>query len=161
MPRRPAKAHLSQLPAVIAPELATLVDQAPEGEGWLHEIKLDGYRTAARIEGGKVRLLTRTGLDWTARLRPIATALASLPIKGAYRPRKGSLFSVALIASLRSQCSSPYPGFLAHALTTPTQAANDFAAIRSASSRAASVSRSPISFSSALGMCGTRVTNRS
>jgi bifunctional non-homologous end joining protein LigD len=60
------------------------VDNAPEGEGWLHEIKLDGYRTAARIEGGKVRLLTRTGLDWTARFRPIAMALASLPVKTAY-----------------------------------------------------------------------------
>jgi bifunctional non-homologous end joining protein LigD len=60
------------------------VDNAPEGDAWLHEIKLDGYRTAARIEGGKVRLLTRTGLDWTARFRPIAAALASLPVKTAY-----------------------------------------------------------------------------
>jgi bifunctional non-homologous end joining protein LigD len=60
------------------------VDKVPEGDAWLHEIKLDGYRTAARIEGGKVRLLTRTGLDWTARFRPIAAALASLPVKTAY-----------------------------------------------------------------------------
>ena len=35
------------------PELATLVNQPPEGGAWLHEIKLDGYRTAARIDGGK------------------------------------------------------------------------------------------------------------
>jgi bifunctional non-homologous end joining protein LigD len=62
----------------------TLVDNAPEGDAWRHEIKLDGYRTAARIEGGKVCRLTRTGLDWTARFQPIATALASLPVKTAY-----------------------------------------------------------------------------
>jgi len=79
----PASAH-ALLPDFVPPELATLVDKAPEGEGWLHEIKLDGYRTAARIESGKVRLLTRTGLDWTARFRPNATALASLPVKTAY-----------------------------------------------------------------------------
>jgi bifunctional non-homologous end joining protein LigD len=84
VPRRPAKAHLSELPDFSRPELATLLDQPPEGSAWVHEIKLDGYRTAARIEGGKVWLLTRTGLDWTARFRPIATALASLPVKTAY-----------------------------------------------------------------------------
>ena len=50
---------------------------APEGDSWLHEIKLDGYRTAPRIEGGKVRLLTCTGLDWTAWFRPFATARSS------------------------------------------------------------------------------------
>ena len=79
-------AHLatSELPKFSPPELATLVDQPLEGDGWLHDIKLDGYRTAARIEDGKVRLLTRTGLDWTARFRPIATALASLRVKTAY-----------------------------------------------------------------------------
>src|SRR5215831_18753702 len=69
----PASAH-ALLPDFIPPELATLVDQPPGGGAWLHEIKFDGYRTAARVEGGRVRLLTRTGLDWTARFRPIATA---------------------------------------------------------------------------------------
>jgi bifunctional non-homologous end joining protein LigD len=81
--REPESAR-ALLPDFIRPELATLVDQPPEGSPWVHEIKVDGYRTAARIEGGKVRLLTRTGLDWTARFRPIATALASLPVKTAY-----------------------------------------------------------------------------
>ena len=61
MPRRLNHPATSQLPEFIPPELATLVDQPPEGIGWLHEIKLDGYRTAARVEGGQVRLLTRTG----------------------------------------------------------------------------------------------------
>ena len=72
------------LPEFISPELATLTDKAPAGDDWVHEIKLDGYRTAARLEAGKVRMLTRSGLDWTARFRPIATALALPKIRAAY-----------------------------------------------------------------------------
>jgi len=66
------------------PQLATLTDTAPAGGDWIHEIKLDGYRTAARIEAGKVRMLTRSGLDWTARFRPIAEALVVPKIRAAY-----------------------------------------------------------------------------
>jgi bifunctional non-homologous end joining protein LigD len=72
------------LPEFIPPELATLTDKAPVGDGWLQEIKLDGYRTAARLEAGKVRMLTRSGLDWTARFRPIAATLAVPKIRAAY-----------------------------------------------------------------------------
>ena len=39
---------------------------------WLHEIKLDGYRTAARIEGGKVRPVDPHRLDRAARFPPIS-----------------------------------------------------------------------------------------
>ncbi|MPZ32987.1 MAG: hypothetical protein GEV13_18680 [Rhodospirillales bacterium] len=39
------------------------VAAAATGGGWLHEIKYDGYRMQARIDGGQVKLLTRTGLD--------------------------------------------------------------------------------------------------
>jgi hypothetical protein len=56
----------------------------PGGEEWLHEIKFDGYRTTARLEAGKVRMLARSGLDWTARFWPIATALGSVPVRTAY-----------------------------------------------------------------------------
>ena len=45
--------------------LTQLVDQAPDGPDWLHEIKFDGYRMHALLDRGAVRLLTRTGLDWT------------------------------------------------------------------------------------------------
>ncbi len=68
----------------IPPELATLTKDAPVGDNWIHEIKLDGYRTAARIESGQVRMLTRSGLDWTVRFRPIAAALALPKIRAAY-----------------------------------------------------------------------------
>jgi bifunctional non-homologous end joining protein LigD len=86
MPRsqKPRGRPGSALPDFIPPELATLVDAAPDGPEWLHEMKLDGYRMAARMAGGKVAMLTRHGLDWTARFRPIAAALAGLPAKAAY-----------------------------------------------------------------------------
>lgn len=53
------------LPTFVPPALATLATKAPAGTRYLHEIKFDGYRIQARVENGKVRLLTRTGLDWT------------------------------------------------------------------------------------------------
>ncbi len=80
----PEARHARGSARVLPPELATLTDKAPAGDDWIHEIKLDGYRTAARIEAGKVRMLTRSGLDWTARFRPIAAALAVPKIRAAY-----------------------------------------------------------------------------
>src|SRR5215831_225582 len=72
------------LPDFIPPELATLVDKAPEGDRWLHEIKLDGYRIACRLGSGRARMLTRKGLDWTARFQPIAKAVEGLRAANAY-----------------------------------------------------------------------------
>src|SRR3954471_19344443 len=71
-------------PGFIPPQLAMLVKQAPDGPAYLHEIKLDGYRMAARLDNGDVRLLTRTGLDWTTKYPAIAKALAELPATTAY-----------------------------------------------------------------------------
>jgi ATP-dependent DNA ligase len=59
-------AEATALPNWVKPQLTKLVDQPPEGTDWLHEIKFDGYRMHARLDRGAVRLLTRTGLDWTA-----------------------------------------------------------------------------------------------
>jgi bifunctional non-homologous end joining protein LigD len=56
----------------------------PASDEWLHKIKLDGYRTAPRLEAGKVRMLTCSGLDWMARFWPIAAALAGLKARAAY-----------------------------------------------------------------------------
>ena len=69
----------TKLPDFVPPTLATLVDRPPSGDQWLHEIKIDGYRIFARRRNGKVALLTRTGLDWTGRFKPIAEAVAKLP----------------------------------------------------------------------------------
>jgi bifunctional non-homologous end joining protein LigD len=51
------------LPQFVPPQLSQPVDKPPSGPQWLHEIKLDGYRMAARIDNGRVQLLTRTALD--------------------------------------------------------------------------------------------------
>ena len=59
--------------------LCTLVERAPEGAGWVHEVKLDGYRMVAVVSGGAARLMTRNGLDWTRRLPELAAALGRLP----------------------------------------------------------------------------------
>jgi bifunctional non-homologous end joining protein LigD len=80
---RLAGARKESLPGFIAPQLAQQAVVPPTGEAWVHEIKLDGYRIEARIQNGKVKLFTRTGLDWTHRLKPIAEALAECPAKAA------------------------------------------------------------------------------
>jgi ATP-dependent DNA ligase len=78
------RAETVALPGWIKPQLTRLVDQAPEGPDWLHEIKFDGYRMHARLDRGAVRLLTRTGLDWTHKYPAIAAAVTSLPARQAY-----------------------------------------------------------------------------
>jgi len=66
------------LPDFVPPSLATLHSAPPEGAGWIHEIKFDGYRIEARLDRGRVRLLTRKQLDWTHRFERIAKAVAAL-----------------------------------------------------------------------------------
>jgi bifunctional non-homologous end joining protein LigD len=70
----------SKLPATVSPELATLVDAAPAGDDWVHEIKLDGYRILARLDNREVTLLTRNGKDWTERMPTLRAALAELDV---------------------------------------------------------------------------------
>ena len=73
-------ARAAPLPRWIAPQLATLVSAAPEGDGWIHEIKYDGYRFLCRVDRGAARLLTRSGLDWTERFESIASAASQLTL---------------------------------------------------------------------------------
>ncbi len=69
--------------AFVEPELATLVDAMPAGPNWVHEVKFDGYRTLALVEGGNARMMTRTGLDWTAKFRTVAGDLGKLDARSA------------------------------------------------------------------------------
>jgi len=78
------RAEATALPGWIKPQLTKLVDRPPDGPEWFHEIKYDGYRMHARLDRGAVRLLTRTGLDWTNKYKAIASAVASLPVRQAY-----------------------------------------------------------------------------
>lgn len=67
------------MPEKLAPQLATLVDAPPAAaEDWLFEVKYDGYRLLARIDGKDIRLITRNGNDWTHKLQPLRDQLASL-----------------------------------------------------------------------------------
>ena len=66
------------------PQLTRLVAEAPTGKDGLHEIKYDGYRMQARIDGADIKLLTRTGLDWSHRYRRTIEALHGLKVKSAY-----------------------------------------------------------------------------
>src|ERR1700722_7928512 len=72
------------LPQFVPFQLSQPVEKPPSGPQWVHEIKLDGYRMAARIDNGHVRFLTRTGLDWTSKYPGAAAALANLNVKTAY-----------------------------------------------------------------------------
>lgn len=75
----PEGARKAALPATLAPQLATLVEQPPATAGdWLFETKFDGYRLLARVAGDAVRLSTRSGADWTAKLGPLHAALRDM-----------------------------------------------------------------------------------
>ncbi len=82
-PKAKPKKAATALPEQFSPQLATLVDRAPEGD-WLYEIKFDGYRMLARIRDGEVRLFTRNGHDWTERLPRQAKALQALKLKDSW-----------------------------------------------------------------------------
>lgn len=62
----------------IQPMLPTLVEVAPTGDNWIHEIKYDGYRTQVHIEGGTARALTRTGIDWSGTYKQVVEAAKGL-----------------------------------------------------------------------------------
>lgn len=78
--RKPAsKGRTVPLPTQLQPQLATLVDSPPSGD-WRYEVKFDGYRILARIDGDEVRLFTRNGHDWSARMPRQVAALRALGI---------------------------------------------------------------------------------
>jgi bifunctional non-homologous end joining protein LigD len=76
-------ARKAKLPELLKPELATLVESAPDGK-WSYEIKFDGYRVMARIDHGDVKLFTRNGHDWTHKLPGQAKAIAALGLESAW-----------------------------------------------------------------------------
>ncbi|WP_346795552.1 DNA ligase D [Halomonas sp. Bachu 37] len=76
-------ADKAALPRQPQPQLATLGRETPDTGEWIHEVKLDGYRVMARLEKGKVQLITRNGKDWTHRFPKLAERLAQLPVESA------------------------------------------------------------------------------
>jgi ATP-dependent DNA ligase len=84
VPTREVIAELATPPQWVEPELCKLVAKIPAGDGWAHEIKFDGFRMHARIVNGVAALLTRNGLDWTAKNPDIAAAIGGLNCRQAY-----------------------------------------------------------------------------
>ena len=76
---KPAK-RAKGLPEFRPVQLATLVDAVPAGNGWMHEVKFDGYRALVAVNGGEVKVFTRNGLDWTEKFQPLARALAAMDL---------------------------------------------------------------------------------
>lgn len=106
------EAGTAAIPDFVEPQLCKLVDTPPGGGAWRHEPKLDGYRVQLRVEGGKARLLTRTGLDWTKRFGPLARAARALPdglVDGEVvaLDRKGETSFAALQAHLAGERRAP------------------------------------------------------
>lgn len=73
----------SRMPGKWVPQLASVIDDPPEGAGWLTEIKFDGYRLIAALDHGEARLFTRNGNDWTNRLPAVARAISQLNVDSA------------------------------------------------------------------------------
>ena len=80
----PAGAVPAALPRTLEPQLATLVDAAPAHGEWDYEVKFDGYRILARIDGNTIRLFSRNGRDWTAKLPRQARTLHALGLREAW-----------------------------------------------------------------------------
>jgi len=75
---RPKRSGGDALPDFVAPSLATLAEKAPDNGNWIREIKFDGYRIQSRLDDGTVKLLTRSGLDWSRKFPTIAAAVGKL-----------------------------------------------------------------------------------
>jgi bifunctional non-homologous end joining protein LigD len=66
-----------RLAGFIEPCLPSPALNPPARDGWIHEIKLDGFRMLARRDGAGVRLVTRRGIDWISRHPSIAAVVAA------------------------------------------------------------------------------------
>jgi DNA ligase D len=83
-PKKPkARSNLLERPRFVAPQLATLVAEAPESGEWLNEAKYDGYRLMIAVGKGGAICYTRSGLDWSEKFPSIAEAVEALPCRSA------------------------------------------------------------------------------
>jgi bifunctional non-homologous end joining protein LigD len=72
-------ARKAAMPEFIAPQLATLVREPPQGDEWFHELKFDGYRMLCHLHRGQARFWSRNGKDWTEKFPNLAQALKAFP----------------------------------------------------------------------------------
>jgi bifunctional non-homologous end joining protein LigD len=76
-------AKRAAMPELVTPQLATLASEPPKGEGWIYEIKYDGYRALSFTADKRVRFLSRSGKDWTEGLSALVRSIEALPMKSA------------------------------------------------------------------------------
>ena len=110
------KRLMAQYPEV---QLATLVDQAPAGGKWVHEIKFDGYRLLGFVAGGDSRLRTRNGQDWTESFPAIAAALKKLKVDDAVLDMEGSFSTTKARAAFRP-CRQRWARAVGRSASSPT-----------------------------------------
>lgn len=110
-----------KMPGFVPPELAISVTEPPEGQEWLHELKLDGYRIQAHINeknGSRTaRLFTRNGLDWTQRMPAVAEAITELPVHAAILDGEVVVLDPqghASFAELQASLDECAPGYLTY-----------------------------------------------
>lgn len=75
--------HRRRMPEAPKVELATLVEEIPPGEDWVHEIKFDGYRMICRLNDGKARFISRNDQDWSHKFPELVAAAEKLPVQNA------------------------------------------------------------------------------
>jgi len=78
-PKKISGARKTAMPDFLPPQLATLAKEPPTGDGWLHELKFDGYRMHCHLNKGKARFWSRNGKDWTERFLSLEKPLKKLP----------------------------------------------------------------------------------
>ncbi|HZO41694.1 MAG TPA: DNA ligase D [Methylomirabilota bacterium] len=119
---RPAASEISgarraAMPGFIPPQLATLVDAPPSGAQWLHELKHDGYRILARLDRGRVKLMSRNGRDWTDHFPAVAAGVARLPAEQAFLDGEVTVLlpnGASSFQALQNFMSGPGKGELAY-----------------------------------------------
>src|SRR3984893_117422 len=86
-------------PQFLRPQLSHFVETPPSGPNWAHELKYNGYRIHARLARREARLLTRTGLDWTDRMRRQQRRFLRLPFN----------LSISMVNCVRFVQMAPHP----------------------------------------------------
>lgn len=108
----PPGAVEAPLPDRLAPQLATLVRAPPSTGEWTYELKFDGYRLMARLDGAP-QLLTRSGIDWTAKMPALASELAALGLAATWLDAEavvlGDNGQVSMHCRTRSTSGGPMP----------------------------------------------------
>ena len=73
----------TSMPEFISPQLATLTGEPPNGMGWFHELKFDGYRMISHLSGKEVKFWSRNAKDWSHKFPTVANAIKTLPVTSA------------------------------------------------------------------------------